>query len=1362
MAKWTEAQQRVIDIRKKNLLVSAAAGSGKTAVLVERIISMISEGEQPIDIDHLLVVTFTNAAAAQMRERIGKALDKKLLDQPGNEHLQKQLSLLQSAQITTIHSFCLNVIRNYFHRIELDPSFKLAEESEITLLQSDVMSEVLERWYDEGSEDFLEFIESYSYSKSDQPIEDLVLQLYRFSMSNPWPGEWICHIRESFEPGSLEELEKADWMQELLSYVKVVLSDLMKKNEAAIAICEEADGPSAYLPALFSDRELMRFLCKADTYGEYARLFAEISYERLSAKREEGVSATKKDRVKALREEVKKGIKDLSGQFFFQPPEEMLRDMIAVSKVMKVLFRLTLDFMEEFAKKKEEKNLIDFNDLEHYALNILVEDQDGQKVPTRAAEELSELFEEILIDEYQDSNLVQETILKSISREAMGGYNRFMVGDVKQSIYKFRLAMPELFMEKYRTYTTEDVIAGGETNCNLRIDLDKNFRSRRVVLDYVNRIFEQIMTEPIGGILYDDAASLKYGELFEELLPVQSGDAASVTEDEGENADTVGTEEARAEEVLSPSLQIAEDVELLLITDEEIVDEVRANEKEENGGALQELRTSDGSNGMNGYETSANEAEEDAEEAVYSRKELEARTLAVRIRELTDPEKGLRLFDQSNLSYRPAAYKDIVILLRSMSGWSEVFVNTLMQEGIPAYADTGSGYFQTVEIMTVLNMLRIIDNPRQDIPFVGVLYSPMVGLTTTELAQIRVHGRNKDMYQAALNYAEEGSTELRDKLEGFLKLLQDLREMVKFTPIHELILEVLERTGYRYYVLAMPGGDRRKANIDMLVNQAVRFEKGSYRGLFHFIRYMEKLNKYEIDFGEATTMGEQDNTVRIMSIHKSKGLEFPIVFVAGLSKQFNTQDIRNSIVIHSEYGVGPEYVDSVRRTKVPTLLKKVIQKKILMENLGEELRVLYVAMTRAKEKLILSGYLKSREEIRKKHFSFYELMSTKSYMELVLPAMMNRMSGVEIPKGYPCSIENKDQVIRLLHKADLMEQEITKQVILRMEQEELKSLGLDKIYDPQVREEIKTRFNYIYPYQKASGLKVKLSVSELKKLGQFVDEEQSELLYPESRAHDISSISELLPKVVGKELPEERTNEADTEISKEAVKDRSREADKDRSNEVDSDIGKEVDKNRSKEVFKEVVATVPEFIRGGGKETSGTDRGTLYHKVLELLDLPVVKTKEDVAAELARIVLENRLSEEDSRKLNQDYIFRFTQSPIAGRMREAQAKGKLFKEQQFVMGIQANEIYPDKNSEEPVLIQGIIDAFFEEEGELVLLDYKSDIVENEEQLVKRYKVQLEYYKRALEQILKKTVKEMVIYSLYLGKEIRCGEVSGTE
>ncbi len=1265
---WTEAQQRVIDTRNKNLLVSAAAGSGKTAVLVERIICMISEGEKPLDIDHLLVVTFTNAAAAEMRERIGKALELKLLAEPENQHLQKQLSLLQSAQITTIHSFCLNVIRNYFHRIDLDPSFKIAEESEITLLKSDVIADILERWYEEGREEFHEFAESYSHSKSDLPIEELILQLYDFSMSDPWPKSWIGRIRKGFDLRTPDEMNETSWMKELMNYTRTVLSDLMKKNEKALEICREAGGPSAYEPALQADRTLLLELIKAaDSYEACAELFSVISYERLSSKREEGVIPERKERVKGLREEVKKALKDLCEQYFFQTPEEMLKDLQAAGKILQVLFDLTLDFMQEFAVKKEEKNLIDFGDLEHFALKILIDEEasEGQSriVPTEAARELSGQFEEILIDEYQDSNMVQETILRSISREDTGSPNRFMVGDVKQSIYKFRLAMPELFLEKYNTYSCEAEEEDGTINYYQRIDLDRNFRSRRSVLGYVNNIFEQLMQESIGGIDYDEAAALKYGGLYEQVQ-----------------------EEEEAPDIS----RLAGDVELLLTTE----------------------------NSEEGYEENASENSSDPseesvdeqEEAVYTKKELEARTVAHRIKELTNPSTGMLVFDRREKKYRPAAYRDIVILLRSMTGWSEVFVNTLMQEGIPAYADTGTGYFQTLEIMTVLNMLRIIDNPRQDIPLAGVLYSPIVGMTSTELALLRALNRNVSLYTALLNFAVSDQNEveeeaqrssetvedlseerynspilLRKKVRNFLAQLEVFRSMVNHVPIHELLQIVLEQTGYCYYVSALPGGEKRKANLDMLISQAVRFENGSYSGLFHFIRYIEKLHKYEVDFGEASTSGEQEDTIRIMSIHKSKGLEFPIVIIGGMSKQFNTQDLRSSIVLHNEYGIGPEYINSQQRTKIPTLLKKVIQKKVQTENLGEELRVLYVAMTRAKEKLILSGYLKDTKEFKEKEFSFFELLSAKSYLDWVLPAMLNRMGSEKLWNECSSCMESAGMAITIYTKDELLREELTKQLFTHKDKEELLAIKPENTYDSNSKEEIKTRFNYTYPYLQDAGIKVKMTVSELKKLGQDQDEELSLKLYQAEPS--------------------------------------------------------------------EAVATIPTFLKKAEEVTSGTDRGTLYHRVLELIDLTRIRTKTDLQEELQQLINGNKLQEEDIKKLKQDYIFGFAISRVADRMRKAQSLGVLYKEQQFVMGIKASEVLKETESEELILIQGIIDVYFEEEDGLVLLDYKSDLVTEESQLIRRYHTQLSYYKRALEQMLNRRVKEMIIYSLPLAKEI---------
>ncbi len=1245
---WTVAQQKVIDTRNKNLLVSAAAGSGKTAVLVERIISMISEGESPLDIDHLLVVTFTNAAAAEMRERIGKAIDDKLRKEPDNKHLQKQVSLLQSAHITTIHSFCLNVIRNYFHRIDLDPSFKIAEESEITLMKSDVISDLLEHWYEEGREDFHAFIESYSFSKSDAPIEDLILQLFNFSMSDPWPKAWIREKKKMFELKNLEELYEAPWMKELLNYIHVVIKDLLEINAKALAICNESGGPSAYLPALLSDRKTLETLCNTSTYEEYANLFPFISFDRLSNKKDDSVELWKKDKVKELREEVKKGLKDLTAQYFFQAPQEMLEDLQSVNEVMSVLFDLTLEFMEDFAKKKEEKNLIDFNDLEHFALKILVdEEKDG--APTQAALELSEQFEEILIDEYQDSNMVQETLLRSISREDMGRPNRFMVGDVKQSIYKFRLAMPEIFMEKYGKYSSEETDEEGEVNLYQRIDLDRNFRSRQEVLTYVNKIFEQIMQKSVGGIIYDDTAALKYGGLYDNATSC-----------------------------------LANEVEFLLVTDE-VSNDAQDNLIEQE--SMEELMKVDS-------------LEDGSEEAAYTKKEIEARVIVKKIKELTDPKHGTMVMDKATKQLRPATYRDIVILLRSMSNWSEVFVNTLMQEGIPAYADTGTGYFQTLEIRTILNMLRIIDNPRQDIPLVGVLYSPMFGLTTSQLAMIRAINPKISVYSSIQLYLQEGSDEeLRRRLSEFFDLLDSYRLMVNHVPIHEIIESVIDKTGYYYYISAMPSGDRRKANIDMLISQAVRFEKGSYSGLFHFIRYIEKLHKYEVDFGEASTAGEQDDTVRIMSIHKSKGLEFPIVFLAGMSKQFNTQDLRSTIVLHSELGVGPEYVNSKLRTKVPTLLKKVMQKKIQVENLGEELRVLYVAMTRAKEKLILTGYLKEVEEVVRREFSFFELTSAKSYLDWVLPAMLNHMEIPVTKSELPIEWKSKGMSVSITTQQELLRQEVKKQFFLRKDEEELQSITPDAIYNQELKEEIKARLEYVYPYSKEANIKIKMTVSELKKLGQFQDEEQSVRLYDDTKGNNENSPSK-----------------ASSELT--------------------------------------VEATIPKFLSEEVALTAGTDRGTLYHKVLELLNLLKISSKEDFQAEIEAMVNSKRISRADLNKIKLDHLYRFSMSDVANRMRQAQKANKLYKEKQFVMGIPAKEISTELDSEELVLVQGIIDVFFEEDGELVLLDYKSDLVNCEEELINRYRVQLLYYRKALEQMLKKRVKEMIIYSLSLGKEIR--------
>lgn len=1241
--KWTKEQRQVIELRDRNILVSAAAGSGKTAVLVERIISMISEGENPVDIDRLLIVTFTNAAASEMKERIGKAIEAKFMSQPSNVHLHKQIALLHSAQITTIHSFCLNVIRNYFNRIDLDPSFRIAEEAELKLLQSDVCASLLEKRYEEAEDNFIRLVENYSAGKTDTQLESLVLLLYHFSISYPWPKKWLNDRRAAFEVASLEELETADWMQHFMTYSKAVLEDLLQLVKTAKTVCLEEGGPYPYEEAILQDEALIIMLQAAGSYQAYYDAFKSLNFARLSAKRDSSIDPEKKDRVKELRDRVKKSLNELKNDYFFQPMEEMLQDIMGVKDVMGALIDLTLDFATEYKKAKEERNVLDFNDLEHFALNILVQEEDGESVPTPVAEEYSRFFEEVLIDEYQDSNLVQELILNSVSKERHGTPNLFMVGDVKQSIYKFRMARPDLFMRKHETYTLDE-------SKHQRIDLHKNFRSRAQVIDAVNQIFHKVMKKELGGIRYDEQEELNLGANYPESEEASSANISNITS-------------------------------ILLTAD-------LPPEEESKGEALDED---------------------------YTTKELEAKTVASVIKELIDEKKGMLVFDGK--TYRKARYGDIVILFRSMSGWSDVFVNSFMEEGIPAFAQTQSGYFSTIEIKTILNLLKIIDNPRQDIPLAAILHSPIVGLSAKELAIIKLGFKKKGMYDSLQAYVKEGEeTVIIDRIQGFLQQLEAFRSMLPYTSISNLIRTIVEQTGYYHIAQAMPSGDRRVANIDMLVLKAVDFESTDYHGLFDFNRYIEKLQRYDVDFGEAVTLGENENAVRIMSIHKSKGLEFPIVIVAGLGKNFNNQDARSSLVLHPDLGLGPDYINEKYRVKSPTIMKKVLQKQIVLENLGEELRVLYVALTRAKEKLILSGYIKNPEKKVKgwcedrsrteETLSYQQLSKASTYLDWILPALAGHPGLNRIAEN---GLENGEGVvfghfeIKLSKVFDMVTREVVSDIEEKVKREELLNWDKTAVYDSKIHEELLEALNFVYPYQFETEIHGKITVSELKRLSQQTEEE-SEYLYPQVSASTDAQL--YVPEFI--------------------------------------------------KAAEKKVAEVEE----GAKVANAADVkkpaayiGTIYHKVLENIDLQHSKTRDELTHELTNQITKGLIRKEEVELVSVDRIFAFTQSELAHRMAAAQQAGLLYREQPFVIGMPSNQINPKYQSEVPVLIQGIIDAFFEEEDGLVLVDYKTDHVTEKEVLIKRYQIQLSYYQKALEQITQKKVKERIIYSFALGEVI---------
>lgn len=1223
---WTKEQKAVIESRNRNLLVSAAAGSGKTAVLVERIIRMITEGENPLDIDQLLVMTFTKAAADEMRERVLLAVDEKLKEDPENGHLQMQAAMIPYARITTIDSFCLGIIREHYNQLDIDPAFRVGDEGELLLLRGSVMEQLLEDYYEAGGEEFSRFVETYATGKSDRGIEDHIMAVYNFSGSNPWPEKWLeaCEKElEDYEEGSDDRLMETEWMRFLMWDVAMQTGEFCAQLKEALAVCDEENGPAAYIPMLTSDLRMLQAIGNAKDYGCLNELLGSASFDRLASIRSKEIDADKKSFVTGCRDRVKKAVGKLRDLYCFESIETVVRDLKGTAGAVRMLLRLAGEFHDRYQEAKQEKNLVDFGDLEHYALEVLLEETgEGERTPSAAADELSRQFEEILVDEYQDSNDVQEALIHAISRERFGTPNVFMVGDVKQSIYKFRLARPELFLKKYESYPREDGLYQ-------TIELHQNFRSRDSVLSGINEVFYQIMTKGLGGILYTEDAALHAGAVFE---PTE---------------ETVGGK-----------------LELHMVNT--------------GGGLLKQLE--------------ADPADD------YTSREMEAKLIAARMKELINPETGLKVWDKKEKRYRTACYGDMVILLRSLSGFAEDFVNILMNEGIPAYAERRTGYFTAIEVETVLCFLSIIDNPMQDIPLAAVLKSPIVGATDEELARLMAvfkrtakKGQDRGIYGAWMYYLEncpedEREGELYGKLAAFSDELADYRRIAGYLSIHELLYIIYENTGYYDYIAAMPAGEARQANLDMLVEKASAYEKTSYSGLFHFIRYIENLKKYDTDFGEAALAGDE-NTVRILSIHKSKGLEFPVVFLAGMGKKFNKQDLYGKILIDPDLGIATDYLDLELRVKTPTLKKNVLRRRLELEALGEELRVLYVAMTRAKEKLIMTGtdrYLDKKLErfsdIKRTagQIPFTILSTADSFLDWLLMSLSGKLSESALLSD--AGAETGLMTVRSYSVADLVGVEIEHQAEKKLSKEELLNFDCARIYDEAYAAGISAAFAYRYPHTADIGLHTKLSVSELKKQGQLIDEEESTFL-----------------------------------------------------------------------------PTIPAFLleeSGKKDQGGGAFRGTAYHRALELLNFPGMKTISDVEMALDTFRREKYMDEESLSLLDAGILWNFLSSPLGRRMSAAQAKGFLYKEQQFVIGIPAREMEVC-SSDELVLIQGIIDAYMEEEDGLVLIDYKTDhVVRGRESLLtERYGIQLEYYKRALEQMTGKKVTEKIIYSLTLQEEI---------
>lgn len=1234
--KWTPAQKSAIDIRDCNVLVSAAAGSGKTAVLVERIISMITDPDKNIDIDRLVVVTFTKAAAAQMKDKIRKALDSMLDENPGDVNLLRQITLLNNAQITTIDSFCLWIIRNHFPEVNLDPGFRIMDEGEKKLIENDVLEDVLEEFYAEADEEFFNLVDAFGMGRDDSGLVSIIDKIYRFSRSNPWIDEWFDECMRVYD----DETYDNPAIKELYDSIKNALLDYRDKYNRLVHICSEPAGPAAYTGALQSDLLGINEMINSQDFGELGRKARTFSFEALSRKKDAGADPALKEYVKGQRKLFKDYIGRLNDKIFLKDDEGIFADMQGAGIQIRTLLKVSKVYAKRVSEVKREKGIIDFNDMEHLALSILVKKEDGKLVYTETADKLANRFEEILIDEYQDSNQLQEVILNAVSKTRLSGENNniYMVGDVKQSIYKFRLACPELFIEKYDTYS--------ETGDNVRIELQKNFRSRENVLECANDVFSHIMNKNFSGIGYDESVRLNAGFPYPEYSGNNYGDDANKSTD------------------------------VILISSE--------NEEE------------------------------------ATTRELEADRLAKLIEGIVS--SGINVYDSDENIYRPAEYRDIVILTRSVTGWADTFADALMDRGIPAYTDSSTGYFSVREIQVILSMLTIVDNPVQEISLAAAMMSYFGGFTAAELGMVRKLGRehadkntHNNLYEhlkavavlgGADNIQETDVKQLSGKCALFLAKLTEYRDKSSVEPLYDLCWEMIYDSGYYDYVGTMPAGAQRQANLNVLLERAAGYGKSSYSGLFNFLRYIERLKKFDEDFAEGAASLDNENLVRIMSIHKSKGLEFPIVILAGAHKSINFMDATAPVLVDQNLGIAVDYVDLERRTKTPTIIKGAMARRIVRESIAEEERLLYVAMTRAREKLIITGVVKDADKTLDKYRAKSEELATdgtlsyadseniKNYLDMIMPVCL--MDSDKLKGSFKVMVDavedseaDADETGNSFETGNVTDIDAVKAGEALDGNNEAGYPSLDELPE------------YV-PADNASG-RMKLTVSQLK------------AMQAEDNSEENAYMDDSVKEAFEKEAYDEQA----------------------------ADNGNRDGQTDSETIAEPSNSIIPKFISGEEVQLAANERGSAYHRVMECLDYSVSVNLDGVKADINRMLETGKMNELQVKSVNPWDINTFVQSDTGRRVANAVNCGSVRREQPFVFEYEGQ------------LIQGIIDLYFEEDGEFVLVDYKTDRVmkgeAGEKELVRRYAIQLDYYAKALTQLTGKKVKEKIIYSFALGK-----------
>lgn len=1215
-ALWTDDQWKAIVSGGSDILVAAAAGSGKTAVLVERIIKKVISEDQPLDVDRLLIVTFTNASAAEMRHRIADALEKEIKRQPGSRHLRKQLGLLNKASISTLHSFCLEVVRSHYYLLDIDPGFRIGDATEMELIRDEALEEMLENEYGiPDNEDFFRLVDAFTDDRSDRTILEIIRRLDDFARSNPDPKAWLEGLEEMYEIAPAAKIEE-------LPFYPVLEFDIKMRLQAAKEMIEEGyqltllpDGPAALGETFKADEAVIDGLWQSVQNGWSAMsdAFNGASFVKAKSIRKGTCDEDLAKRAKTIRDNVKKSIKAIADDLFFRKEESFIRDMADMKPYVITLARLVQAFQQRFTQAKLERGIVDFSDLEHMALDILATKEETGLVPSPVALEYRKKFKEVLVDEYQDTNMVQETILQLVTEDGEATGNMFMVGDVKQSIYRFRLAEPNLFMGKYRRFLPDSNESG------MKIDLNKNFRSRHEVLAGTNYLFKQLMGKTVGEIEYDDAAELKKGAAYPE--------------------------------------------------DEEYPIELYLIDKSEETAVA-----TDG------------EEEEDIEAVL-----LEARQMAEIVKQLIEERR--KIYDAKTKTYRNITYRDIVILLRSMP-WAPAIMDEFRAQGIPVYADLSTGYFEATEVAIMISLLQIIDNPYQDIPLASVLRSPIVGLNEEELADIRIAMPKGTFYEALKEYCRTGSVEkcgpAYPQVQNFFKQMDTWRTAARQGALSSLIWQLYRDTGYYDFVGGMPGGKQRQANLLALYTRARQYEESSFRGIFRFLRFIDRMRERGSDLGAARALGEQEDVVRLMTIHSSKGLEFPVVLLGGLSRNFNQMDVRKSYLIDKDLGLAFRYVNPELRITYPSLPQIAFKKKMQLENISEEMRVLYVALTRAKEKLYLIGTVSDGVKALDKWSAYskreewllpdYVRANASSYMDWIGPALCRHQSVTEGASGEVAEHPSRWKIhlrsgssLQSVKEEESLE---TKRLFESIQQMEPVSI------ESEYHDRVKRQLDWEYKYRTATSERSKQSVSELKRMNEPED--------PYSAATLV------------------------------------------------------------KARFKHANLKRPSFMQE--KKMTPAERGTLVHLVMQHIDAREPVTEESILTLVERLVMKEFITKEQAEEIDVAQILGFFESEIGQRMKSATDIRKEVPFTMAYPAHEAYHDWD--GGDENILVQGIVDCLFEDENGLVLVDYKTDAItgrfpngfeEAEEVLKARYVKQIELYTRALEQILKRDIQEKYLF-----------------